>query len=76
MEAFLGGGDGLLVGVPDRTPGVGVTDRTLGVGVADRALGVGLERDAEDGLPLVNALFPERGDGLKRFGLALPLLLL
>lgn len=46
-------------------------------GVAGRKLGVGFEWGAEDGLPPVwEGLSPDRGDGLKRFGLALPLLLL
>lgn len=46
-------------------------------GVACRILGVGLEFGTDEGLPLdCNVLVPERGDGLKRFGLGLPRLLL
>lgn len=67
-------------GVEDLGTGVdgffGGGDGPLG-GVVPRKLGVGLERGAEDGLPLDwMELFPDRGDGLKRFGLALPLLLI
>lgn len=43
-------------------------------GVAYLTLGVGLEFGNDEGLPLdCNVLVPDRGDGLKRFGLALPL---
>lgn len=46
-------------------------------GVAYRTLGDGLEFGTDEGLPLdCNVLAADRGDGLKRFGLALPLLLL
>lgn len=60
---------------------VGATDLLGGgdgllVGVANLTLGVGLEFGTDKGLPLdCNVLVPDRGDGLKRFGLALPLLL-
>ena len=67
VEDLVTGVEGLLSGGDD-----------FRVGVAGRKLGVGLELGAEDDdLPLDwNILLPERGDGLKRFGLALPLLLL
>lgn len=46
-------------------------------GVACREFEVGLLFGNDEGLPLdCNVLVPERGDGLERFGLALPLLLL
>ena len=69
--------------------GVGVEDLGAGVkgllggvdglrdGVAFRTPGGGLEWGVDDVLPLDwKVLFPDRGDGLKRFGLGLPLLLL
>lgn len=66
MECLEAGVTGLLGG------GDGLLD-----GVAYRAPGVGLEFGTDEGLPLdCNVLVPDRGDGLKRFGLALPLLLL
>lgn len=65
VEDLGAGVEGLLGGVDG-----------LGDGLACRRLGVGLELRADDGLPLDwSVLFAERGDGLKRFGLALPLLL-
>lgn len=68
------------VGVEARGAGVeGLLDGEDGlrVGVAWRRVGVGLEPGAEDALPREwNVLLPDRGDGLNRFGLALPRLLL
>lgn len=85
---LLGGVDGLRDGVAGRDEvaerdGVAGRDEVAerdGVagreGEAGCRLGVGLELRTDDGLPLDwNVLFPERGDVLKRLGLALPLLL-
>lgn len=73
---LLGGVDGLRDGVPGRDE-VAERDGVEGrEGEAGRRLGLGLELRADDGLPLdCNVLFAERGDGLRRLGLALPLLL-
>ena len=68
------------VGVEDRGGGVdGLLGGVEGLreGVADGKTGGGLERGAEDGLPLTcPKLLLDRGDGLKRCGLALLLLVL
>lgn len=57
---------------PEGFPGVG---EILLTGVADRRPDAGLGWRAEDGLPLICCILSARGDVLKRFGLALPLLL-
>lgn len=58
---------------PEGFPGLG--EILLTGGVTDRGPDAGLVWRAEDGLPLVCCILSTRGDVLRRFGLALPLLL-
>lgn len=63
------------VGVEDLEGFPGLGEILLTGGVTDRGPEAGLGWRAEDGLPLVCCILSAQGDVLRRFGLALPLLL-